>query len=138
MRHLQTMCANQSHGDHGLPFVGEYKGPVENPHNEAYQIPMIIYNPRIRNPEKRKVEGNFYALSIPTTILDLMVHTKSFTQTAQQELALRFAQNYEFAQSLLRPVKEAIRFFLVHPGGTRWVLDNSRNLRVSPTLMILC
>jgi len=98
---------------------------------------MMIYNPRIRNPETRKVKGNFYSLSIPTTILDLMVHTKSFTQIAQQELALRFAQNYEFAQSLLRPVKETIRFFLVHPGGTRWVLDNSRNLRVSPYLMTI-
>lgn len=89
----------------------------------------MIYNPKIQNPEKRKVEGNFYTLSLPTTILDLMVHTNSFVQTAQRQLALRFAQNYEFAQSLLRPIKDAIRFFFVHPGGTQWVLDNSRNLR---------
>jgi hypothetical protein len=91
---------------------------------------MMIYNPRIKNPEKRTVEGNFYSLSLPTTILDLMVHTNSLAQPAQQDLALRFAQNYEFAQSLLRPVNETIRFFFVHPGGTKWVLDNSRNLRV--------
>jgi hypothetical protein len=90
----------------------------------------MIYNPRIKNPEKKKVEGNFYTLSLPTTILDLMIHTKSFAQEAQQNLARRFAENYEFAQSLLRPVKETIRFFFVHPGGTQWVLDNGRNLRV--------
>jgi hypothetical protein len=90
----------------------------------------MVYNPKIKNPEKKKVEGNFYTLSLPTTILDLMVHTKSFAQEAQQQLANSFAKNYEFAQSLLRPVKEAIRFFFVHPGGTQWVLDNSRNLRV--------
>jgi hypothetical protein len=93
----------------------------------------MIYNPRIKNPEKKKVEGNFYSLSLPTTILDLMIYTKSFAQTAQQTFARRFAENYEFAQSLLRPVKETIRFFFVHPGGTQWVLDNSRNLRVNFT-----
>jgi hypothetical protein len=65
--------------------------------------------------------------------LDLMIYTKSFAQTAQQTFARRFAENYEFAQSLLRPVKETIRFFFVHPGGTQWVLDNSRNLRVNFT-----
>ena len=69
-------------------------------------------------------------LSLPTTILDIMIHTKSLAQKAQQNLARRFAQNYEFAQSLLRPVKETNRMFLVHPGGTEWVVDNSRNLRV--------
>ena len=91
---------------------------------------MILYNPTIKNPQKRKVEGNFYSLSIPTTILDLMVHTKSFSQVAQQDLANRFAVNYEHAQSLLRPVNETIRFFNVDPGGGQWVLDNGRNLRV--------
>jgi len=89
----------------------------------------MIYNPKIQNPEKKKVEGNFYSLSLPTTILDLMIHTNSFIQSSQQQLASHFAQNYEFAQSLLRPIKETIRFFFVHPGGTQWVLDNSRNLR---------
>ena len=124
--------ANCRHGDHGLPFLGEWKTPIENPHNEAYQIPFMIYNPRLQNPERKKIEGNFYSLSIPTTILDLLVTTNSFNQSAQKDLAVRFASNYEFAQSLLRPVQETIRIFLVHPGGTRWVLDNSRNLRVSP------
>ena len=93
---------------------------------------MMIYNPRIRNPDHRTMQGNFYSLSIPTTILDLMVHTNSLPQSEQRDLALRFARNYEFAQSLLRPVKETIRIFFVHPGGTRWVLDNGRNLRVPP------
>jgi arylsulfatase A-like enzyme len=126
-------CAAQSkssHGDHGFPFIGEYQTTIENPHNEAYQIPLMIYNPLIKNPKKKTVEGNFYSLSIPTTILDLMAHTHSFPQKAQRDLARRFARNYEFAQSLLRPVQETIRFFFVHPGGTRWVLDNGRNLRV--------
>jgi hypothetical protein len=91
----------------------------------------MIYNPRIKNPEKKKVEGNFYTLSIPTTILDLMAYTKSFAQDTQQELARRFAANYEHAQSLLRPVHESIRFFGVDPGGGQWVLDNGRNLRVT-------
>lgn len=91
----------------------------------------MIYNPRIKNPERKKVEGNYYTLSIPATVLDLMVHTKSFEQDGQQELALRFAANYEHAQSLLRPVEETIRFFTVDPGGDYWILDNGRNLRVS-------
>jgi hypothetical protein len=93
---------------------------------------MMIYNPNIKNPTKQKVQGNFYSLSLPTTILDLMIHTNSFAQSAQKYLARNFAQNYEFAQSLLRPIKDAIRFFFVHPGGTQWVLDNSKNLRVFP------
>jgi phosphoglycerol transferase MdoB-like AlkP superfamily enzyme len=126
---------NESHGDHGFPFTGQWSTPIENPHNEAYRIPLMIYNPKIKNPEKKKVEGNFYTLSLPTTILDLMVHTKSFAQETQQQLAMNFARNYEFAQSLLRPIKDAIRFFFVHPGGTQWVLDNSRNLRVLPLTM---
>jgi hypothetical protein len=96
----------------------------------------MIYNPRIKNPERKKVEGNFYSLSIPTTILDLMTYTKSFAQERQRDLARRFAANYEFAQSLLRPVKETIRFFMVDPGGGQWVLDNGRNLRVSPSITI--
>ena len=94
----------------------------------------MIYNPQIKNPEKKKVNGSFYTLSIPTTILDLMTHTKSFEQEAQQDLARRFAANYEHAQSLLRPVNETIRFFTVDPGGGYWILDNGRNLRVNPTL----
>jgi hypothetical protein len=73
----------------------------------------MIYNPNIRNPTKKKVEGNFYQLSVPTTVLDK-----------------RFAANYEHAQSLLRPVNETIRFFTVDPGGGYWILDNGRNLRV--------
>ena len=97
----------------------------------------MIYNPKIKNPGKQKVKGNFYTLSIPTTILDLMVHTKSFAQSTQRHLAWNIAKNYEFAQSLLRPVKDAIRFFFVHPGGTQWVVDNSRNLRVSHSISIL-
>jgi hypothetical protein len=91
----------------------------------------MIYNPQIKNPQQQKVKGNFYTLSIPTTILDLMVHTKSFAQSSQRKLAWNIAKHYEFAQSLLRPVKDTLRFFFVHPGGTRWVVDNSRNLRVS-------
>lgn len=124
-----------SHGDHGFPFHGEWATPIENPHNEAYRIPLMIYNPKIKNPKKKKVPGDFYSLSLPTTVLDLMVHTNSFAQTQQQTLARRFAENYEFAQSLLRPVKETIRFYFVHPGGTQWVLDNSRNLRVTYLLL---
>jgi phosphoglycerol transferase MdoB-like AlkP superfamily enzyme len=124
------------HGDHGCPFLGKWRTPVENPHNEPYRIPMMIYNPRIKNPQKRKVKGNFYSLSIPTTILDLMVHTKSFAQGSQQELASRFAANYEHAQSLIRPVNETIRFFNVDPGGGQWVLDNGRNLRVCCTIVL--
>jgi hypothetical protein len=96
---------------------------------------MLIYNPRIKNPDRRKIEGNFYSLSLPTTILDLMVETNSFSQTAQKEMAMRFARNYEHSQSLLRPVSETIRFFFVDPGGGQWVLDNGRNLRVFPTFL---
>jgi phosphoglycerol transferase MdoB-like AlkP superfamily enzyme len=132
MYFLSKERSDHSHGDHGFPFAGEGKTLLENSHNEAYQIPMMIYNPKINNPDEKKVKGNFYALSIPTTILDLMIHTKSFAQTAQQNLARRFAQNYEFAQSLLRPVKETLRLFFVHPGGTHMLLDNSQNLRVIP------
>jgi arylsulfatase A-like enzyme len=120
-----------SQGDHGFPFVGPWLTPVDNPHNEAYQMPFMIYNPLINNPQNQTVQGNFYGPAIPTTILDLMSYTKSFAQIAQRELADRFAANYEFAQSFLRPVKEAIRFFFVHPGGSQWVLDNGRNLRVN-------
>ena len=92
----------------------------------------MVYNPRISNPANRTIHGNFYSLSIPTTILDLMAHTNSLAQSEQRDLARWFASHYEFAQSLLRPVKETIRMFFVHPGGTRWVLDNGRNLRVTP------
>jgi arylsulfatase A-like enzyme len=129
--------SNFSHGDHGYPFAGEWGSTAFNPHNEPYQIPLMIYNPTIRNLDEKRVEGDFYTLSLPTTILDLMIHTKSLAQEAQQTLARRFAENYEFAQSLLRPVKEALRIFLVHPGGTEWVLDNSRNLRVATSKMLL-
>jgi hypothetical protein len=90
----------------------------------------MIYNPNIKNPTKKKVEGNFYQLSVPTTVLDLMLTTGSFEQEAQRDLAKRFAGNYEHAQSLLRPVNETIRFFTVDPGGGYWILDNGRNLRV--------
>lgn len=76
------------------------------------------------------MEGNYYTLSIPTTILDIMASTKSFGQQAQQDLANRFAAQYEHAQSLLRPVNATIRFFSVDPGGGQWVLDNGWNLRV--------
>ena len=128
---------NCSHGDHGFPFLGEWRTPVGNPHNEPYRVPFMIYNPLIKNPEKKTVKGNFYTLSIPTTILDLFSFTKSFAQEAQRALAERFAANYEHAQSLLRPVKESIRFFTVDPGGGQWVVDNGRNLRVrSPALTI--
>jgi arylsulfatase A-like enzyme len=105
---------------------------VENPHNEAFQVPFIIYNPRIQNTQKKKVDGSFYTLSIPTTLLDLMNHTKSLAQESQRRMASRFAENYEFAQSLLRPVKDFIRLFFVHPGEKSWAVDNSQNLRVRP------
>jgi hypothetical protein len=91
---------------------------------------MFIYNPRIKNPLRKTIQGSFYSLSIPTTILDLMISTKSLAQRAQRDLAEKFAANYEQAQSLLRPIKESIRFFLVAPGSTQWVVDNGRNLRV--------
>jgi hypothetical protein len=97
----------------------------------------MIYNPRIKNPQKRKVEGNYYTLSIPATVLDLMSYTKSFEQDAQRDLAGRFAANYEYAQSLLRPINETIRFFTVDPGGGFWILDNGRNLRVCPNILLL-
>jgi hypothetical protein len=90
----------------------------------------MLYNPLIKNPEKKKIEGNFYSLSIPTTIHDLMVYTNSYKQEKQQKLANRFAANYEYAQSLLRPINETIRFFAIAPGGDVWTLDNGRNLRV--------
>lgn len=128
---------DKSHGDHGFPFTSRWSTTFENPHNEVLRVPFMIYNPNIKNPEKRKIVGNFYSLSIPTTILDLMIHTKSFAQSAQQTLARRFAEGYEHAQSFLRPVKETIRFFFVHPGGTQWVLDNGRNLRVRFPLCLL-
>jgi len=95
----------------------------------------MIYNPRINNHEKRVIKDNVYALGMPTTILDLMVETNTFRQPAQQDLARRFAANYEHSQSYLRPPKESIRFFLVNPGGSQWVLDNGRNLRVLPSYM---
>jgi len=103
---------------------------MNNPHNDGYRIPFMMYNPRMKNPTKRKVDGNFYSLSIPTTILDLMIHTDSFVQEAQVDLASRFAGNYEHTQSLLRPVNETLRFFLLSPGGSQWTVDNGRNLRV--------
>ena len=102
-----------------------------NPHNEPYRIPFMIYNPLIQNPERTKVQGDYYALSIPPTILDLMVQTGSFEQAGQQLLAERFARHYEHAQSLLRPIKETLRFYTVDPGGDYWILDNGHNLRVS-------
>jgi arylsulfatase A-like enzyme len=121
-----------SHGDHGIPFLGEFRTPVGNPHNEPYRVPFMIYNPRIKNPEKKKIEGNYYSLSIPTTILDLMNYTGSFNQVAQRTLASQFMAKYEHSQSLLRPVNETMRFFTVDPGGGSWIVDNGRNLRVIP------
>src|SRR5437667_9180266 len=73
-----------SHGDHGVGFLGQWPTPIHNPLNEAYRIPFMLYNPRIRNPKKKKIDGNFYALSIPTTILDLMIHINSFKQENQK------------------------------------------------------
>ena len=90
----------------------------------------MLYNPRIKNPQKRILTDNVYSLAMPTTILDLMTYTKTFASPAQQDLAMRYAANYEHAQSYLRPIKESVRFFLVSPGGGKWVLDNGRNLRV--------
>jgi hypothetical protein len=126
-----------SHGDHAFPFVGDYLTPIDNPHNEHYQVPMLIYNPRLKNPLKKVFKGHYYSLSIPTTVLDLMIHTDSFAQAPQKTLAQRFAANYEHAQSLLRPVKPTIRLFLVAPGGVAWVLDNSVNLRVVSLYLLL-
>lgn len=93
----------------------------------------MVYNPRIKNPDKKRVEGDFYSLSIPTTILDILNHTKSLAQESQRNLAGQIAEHYEFAQSLLRPVKEFIRLFFVHPGDKSWAVDNSQNLRVHPS-----
>ena len=93
----------------------------------------MVYNPQISNPGKRVLEKNVYGGAIPTTILDLMIHTQSFEQAAQRELARKFAANYEHAQSFLRPIKPSIRFFYVNPGGSQWVLDNGSNLRVLET-----
>jgi len=122
-----------SHGDHGIPFVGDWKTPVNNPHNEPYRVPFMVYNPKINNPEKRKIEGNYYTLSIPTTLLDIMSLTGSFAQDGQREMAHDFASHYEYAQSLLRPINQTLRFFTVDPGGQNWIVDNGKNLRVSPT-----
>ena len=84
---------------------------VENSHDEAYRTFFMIYNPQIKNTSKRKISTNLYGGAIPTTILDIMQYTKSFSQTKQQEMAFRFAANYEHSQSFLRPVKETFRFF---------------------------
>lgn len=118
------------HNDHGTRFLGEWTTPINNSHNEAYRVPFLLYNANLKNPEKKKIEGNFYLLSIPTTFLDLMTHTKSFKQKKQQKLASQFAANYEFEQSLLRPIQETIRLFGIAPGGGAWTFDNGRNLRV--------
>jgi phosphoglycerol transferase MdoB-like AlkP superfamily enzyme len=136
LMYASSLTINCSQGDHGFPLLGDWGTPVGNPNNDALRIPLMIYNPRIQNPQRERVEGNFYSLSLPTTILDLMVHTKSFAQKVQQDLANRFAANYEQAQSLLRPVFETLlRFFGVNPGGGRWVIDNGSNLRVIPFAM---
>lgn len=121
------------HGDHGSPFINlEWQGAAENPHNDPYLTSFILYNPNINNPEKQILDANVYGAAIPTTILDVMNHTNSFSQSSQQELAMHYAANYEHSQSFLRPMKESIRFFLVNPGGSQWVLDNGKNLRVIP------
>ena len=121
-----------SHGDHAWPFVSPGQSTVDNPHNDAYRIPMLLYNPGIKNPQKRPISGSFYTLSIPATILDLLAHTKSLAQEIQQTLAMTYAANYEHAQSLLRQISPTIRLFQVAPGTTQWVLDNGSNLRVQP------
>jgi len=90
----------------------------------------MLYNPQIKNPTKKRMEGNYYTLSIPPTVLDLMTYTKSFQQPQQRDLAMRFAANYEYAQSLLRPINVTNRIFSIDPGGNRWIIDNGRNLRV--------
>ena len=122
---------NCSHGDHAWPFLSPGQTTIDNPHNDAYRIPMLLYNPRIRNPQKRSISGRFYSLSLPTTILDLLVQTKSLSQEIQQTLAMTYAANYEYAQSLLRRVTPTIRLFQVSPGNAQWVLDNGSNLRVT-------
>jgi hypothetical protein len=94
----------------------------------------MIYNPRIKNPGGRKIEGNYYTLSIPTTLLDIMSLTGSFEQDGQFDLAYDFATHYEYAQSLLRPINPTLRFFTVTPGGGNWIVDNGQNLRVRPDL----
>jgi len=81
------------------------------------------------------MRGNYYSLSIPTTVLDIMSHTESFQQEAQRDLAERFAANYEHAQSLLRAVKPSMRFFTVDPGGGSWIVDNGINLRVFSSIV---
>lgn len=63
-------------------------------------------------------------------MLDILNYTGSLAHREQGNLAMRFAENYEHSQSLLRPVKEGIRFFTIDPGGWFWILDNGRNLRV--------
>lgn len=83
------------------------------------------------------MNSNVYAAAIPTTILDVLNHTNSFAQSTQQRLAMHYAANYEHAQSFIRPIKESIRFFLVNPGGTQWVLDNGKNLRVRSHMRVL-
>jgi hypothetical protein len=121
------------HGDHGSPFIDlKWQGASENPHNDPYRTSFILYNPNIKNPDQKKLNTNVYAAAIPTTILDILNHTNSFSPPTQQGLAMHYAANYEHAQSFIRPIKESIRFFLVNPGGTQWVLDNGRNLRVPP------
>lgn len=90
----------------------------------------MIYNPKIQNPEKRKIEGNYYTLSVPTTLLDIMALTRSFEQDAQYDMAYDFAGHYEYAQSLIRPINQTLRFFTVDPGGENWIVDNGWNLRV--------
>jgi hypothetical protein len=92
----------------------------------------MLYNPKINNPTKRKIEGNYYTLSIPTTLLDIMAFTGSFEQDAQYDLAYDFATRYEYAQSLIRPINQTLRFFTVDPGGQNWIVDNGKNLRVPP------
>jgi arylsulfatase A-like enzyme len=126
-----SLRADARMGDHGFSFMSRWPTAHENPNPEPYRAPFMIYNPRINNPDKRILTTNVYGAAIPTTILDLMTYTKSFSQVAQQELASRFAANYEHAQSFLRPIKEVLRMFFVNPGGTSWVVDNGKNLRVT-------
>ena len=52
-----------------------------------------------------------------------MVHTTSLEHPRQQTLAMHHELNYGFAQSLLRPVQEIIRYYFVHPGKTTWVVE---------------